>query len=327
MSLGLVADSFLGLLILGLAVWTIAVRGTYAAVVGFVAYGLLVALVWVRLAAVDVALTEAALGSGLMGLLLLRAVACLPPDAPVPASGRVGRVALRVVVGVLCAGLTAVLAAVVLQLPEPAPSLAAAAAQALPTTGLGNPVTGVLIAYRAIDTLLEAVVLVLALIGLWSLAADGAWGGRPGALRTREPGAALVLLAQLLPPVGILVGIHLFWTGANHPGGAFQGGAVLAAMWAIVLVAGLAAAPRVDGRRLRLVLVVGPALFFAIGLAGIWWADAFLGYPADWAKPLILVIEAALTLSIAAALGLLLAGPPASESGPAPAAGAAGRLS
>jgi len=323
MSLALVGDLSLALLILGLAVWTIGARGAYGAVVGFVAYGLLVALVWVRLAAVDVALTEAALGSGLMGLLLLRAAARLPHDPAPPAAGRAGRLALRVLVGLACAALAAGLAAVVLLLPEPAPSLAAAAGAALPATGLGNPVAGVLLAYRAIDTLLEAVVLVLALIGLWSLAADDAWGGRPGALRIGQPGPALVLLAQLLPPLGILVGIHLAWTGANHPGGAFQGAAVLAAMWAIVMVAGLSPPPRVDRRAVRLVLVVGAALFFAIGIGGVWWADAFLAYPADWAKPLILAIEAALTLSLAAALGLLLAGPPAVDPDPV-AAGRAG---
>ena len=60
-------------LVLGVAAWTIGARETFAAVVGFVAYGLLLALVWVRLAAPDVAMTEAALGSGLTGGLLLGA--------------------------------------------------------------------------------------------------------------------------------------------------------------------------------------------------------------------------------------------------------------
>ena len=55
MSLALAADAFLALLILGLAVWIIAASETYGAVVGFVAYGILVALVWVRLGWVDVA--------------------------------------------------------------------------------------------------------------------------------------------------------------------------------------------------------------------------------------------------------------------------------
>ena len=49
-------------------------------------------------------------------------------------------------------------------------------------TDLGNPVTAVLMAYRAIDTLLETVVLLLALLGMWSLAPDRLWGGSPVSL-------------------------------------------------------------------------------------------------------------------------------------------------
>jgi uncharacterized MnhB-related membrane protein len=66
-------DMLLGLLIIGLAIWIVAARDTFAAVVGFVAFGLVVTLVWVRLAAPDIALTEAALGSGLTGGLPLSA--------------------------------------------------------------------------------------------------------------------------------------------------------------------------------------------------------------------------------------------------------------
>ncbi len=72
-------DIGLAVLVLGVAAWTIAARDTFAAVVGFVAYGLLLALVWVRLAAPDVALTEAAIGSGVTGVLLVGASARLRP--------------------------------------------------------------------------------------------------------------------------------------------------------------------------------------------------------------------------------------------------------
>lgn len=41
-------------------------------VILFVVFGLLLALVWARLGAVDVALAEAAIGAGLSGALLLR---------------------------------------------------------------------------------------------------------------------------------------------------------------------------------------------------------------------------------------------------------------
>ena len=216
MSLALAADAFLALLILGLAIWTIAASATYGAVVGFVAYGLLVALVWVRLGSVDVAMTEAALGSGLTGLLLLGAAAHL---APLEAAERRGRPGpwLRLLVGALCVAVTAGLAAVVLSLPEPAPTLGPAVAEHLATLGVKNPVTGVLLGYRAIDTLLETVVLVPALVAVWSLATDPAWGGRPASPGPRDPGSALTLLAQVLPPVGILVGIHLLWDRGRRP--------------------------------------------------------------------------------------------------------------
>ena len=72
------------------AVWTIAARETFAAVVGFVAYGLLLALVWVRLDAVDVALTEAAIGGGLSGVLLLGAAARLRATEALAAGGTPG---------------------------------------------------------------------------------------------------------------------------------------------------------------------------------------------------------------------------------------------
>ena len=43
------------LLLLGLAVWTVVARDAFLAVVGFVVYGLLLALVWVRLSGIDIA--------------------------------------------------------------------------------------------------------------------------------------------------------------------------------------------------------------------------------------------------------------------------------
>ena len=63
----------------------------------------------------------------------------------------------------------------------------------------------------------------LALVGVWSLAPDRFWGGRPTPLRQADPNGALTLLAQLLPPVGIVVGIYILWEGADQPGGAFLG--------------------------------------------------------------------------------------------------------
>jgi hypothetical protein len=160
------------------------------------------------------------------------------------------------------------------------------------------------------DTMLEKVVLLLAIIGVWSLAPDNAWGGHPGPRHQADPLGVLVFLARLLPPIGIVVGIYIFWTGANHPGGAFQGGAILASMWLLAIMAGLTDTPAMGSRRLRFILIVGPGLFLVVGLGGLWFGSAFLAYPPAQAKPLIVGIEVAMILTIAATLGLLLAGAP-----------------
>jgi multisubunit Na+/H+ antiporter MnhB subunit len=285
------------------------VRDAFAAVIAFAAYGLLVAVVWVRLQAVDVALTEAAIGSGLTGLLMLGAAARLRGTERAVQATRPG-LGLRAFAAVLSAAVAAALGTAVWFFVEPAPSLAPAATAELGSTGLGNPVTAVLMAYRATDTLLEKVVLVLAVIGVWSLAPDRAWGGRPGTLYRPDPDGVLPFFARVLPPFGVIVGVYLLWVSADEPGSAFAAGTVLAAMWVLVMMAGLADAPPVGSRRLRLAVLAGPAVFVAVGLAGMLIADAFLAYPVAYAKPLIIAIEIAMVLSIAAMLGMLLAGTP-----------------
>ena len=74
MLLGWLFDGLLGLGLLLLAWWVLASAELFKAVVLFVAFGLLMALAWVRLDAPDVALAEAAIGAGLTGALLLAAL-------------------------------------------------------------------------------------------------------------------------------------------------------------------------------------------------------------------------------------------------------------
>jgi len=51
-------------------------------------------------------------------------------------------------------------------------------------------------------------------------------------------------------------------------------------------------------------------VFISIGFMGSYWAGAFLAYPEQFAKPLILTIEFALMPSLTLILGLLLLGAP-----------------
>ena len=67
-------DITLSLTLIWLAWQLLACEDFFKAVVLFISFGLLMAIVWVRLKAPDVALTEAAIGAGLTGAILLSAL-------------------------------------------------------------------------------------------------------------------------------------------------------------------------------------------------------------------------------------------------------------
>lgn len=85
---GILFDIGLVFTIVWLAVRALAEVKMFKSVVLFIAFGLLTALAWVRLAAPDIALAEAAIGAGITGALLLDAVGHLRGrELPFPALG------------------------------------------------------------------------------------------------------------------------------------------------------------------------------------------------------------------------------------------------
>jgi multisubunit Na+/H+ antiporter MnhB subunit len=309
MTPGWLMDAGLAVSVVAIALWVVLAPGMFAAVVGFVVLGLPLAVVWVRLGAVDVALTEAALMTGATGVLLLAALGRLR-GAEARIMAEAVSVPLRLLAGLLAAVVGIALGVAVVLLPETAPSLAPAVSRNMPSLGIGNPVAGVLMGFRALDTVLECAVLVFALVAVWSFAPDRFWGGIPGPAQAVQRGGPLLLLARVLAPVALVVGIYLAWIGADAPGGKFQGGAVLATGLIILWLAGLINPPPVARTWLRAVAVAGPLVFLGVGLAGMVFAEGFLAYPPGLAKPLIKLIEAAMTVSCAAIIALLVAGPP-----------------
>lgn len=86
---GILFDVGLVFTIVWLAVRALAEVKMFKSVVLFVAFGLLTALAWVRLAAPDIALAEAAIGAGITGALLLDAVGHLRGrELPFPVLGQ-----------------------------------------------------------------------------------------------------------------------------------------------------------------------------------------------------------------------------------------------
>lgn len=74
-------DVVMALLLFWLAWRALLSPDLFTAIILFVAFGLVMALAWVRLQAPDVALAEAAIGAGLTGALLLSAYARLQKPA------------------------------------------------------------------------------------------------------------------------------------------------------------------------------------------------------------------------------------------------------
>jgi hypothetical protein len=81
-------------------------------------------------------------------------------------------------------------------------------------------------------------------------------------------------------------------------------------MWMIIMMARLGEAPAIGERWMRIAFAAGPIVFVGVGVLGFAAASGFLAYPVGFAKPVIIFVEIFMTLSIAATLPMLVAGPP-----------------
>jgi multisubunit Na+/H+ antiporter MnhB subunit len=285
--------------VLPILAWRIlATDDVHEAVVLFIALGLLAAVAWARLDAPDIALVEAAVGTGITGALLVGTVRAIGPEPST--SHRAPSIALAVLAFAGALGIATTLTT----LPATDPGLGDMVRASVPQTGVGNPVTAVLLDIRSYDTLLEMAVLVVAVLAVRSRAADVA-------LRDDDPTRPImaVLVRALLPGL-VLVAGYLLWRGAAAPGGAFQAAAVLAGGGILAILAGTIRSPDPYSRWVRGGLVFGPSVFLAIAAFPLLVGAHVLEYPDGWGKTLIFAIELALTFSIALVLVLFFPGSP-----------------
>ncbi len=186
--------------------------------------------------------------------------------------------------------------------PVSTPGLADAVAHLQERSGVESPVTAVLLNFRGYDTLLEVMVLLLAVIGAWSLTEAPA----PSQITAISP--VQMGAVRLLVPVMCLVAAYLVWQGSHLAGGAFQGGAILGAAGVLLLVSELPWLREIPIFSLRIGLVLGPLVFVGTALLCLLFSGDLLGYPEGTAGWLILLIETACAFSIGLTLALLFAG-------------------
>jgi multisubunit Na+/H+ antiporter MnhB subunit len=304
----LILDVLLIVALLWLAQRSLASPDLFTGVVVFIAFGLLLALAWVRLRAPDVALAEAAIGSGLTGALFLSTLARLnrmdqvAGEHATPVGEPRAGLILRLALGGGLAAIMALTGWAVYRLPTETTGLAVAVQEQLAASGVSNPVTAVLLNFRAYDTLLEVGVLLLAVVAVWALAQADAVSPQP---RARPVQLALV---NLLAPIMLVTAGYLLWVGSSAPGGAFQAGALLGGAGVLVMLTRPDWAALGDGWGLRASLAAGLAVFLVAGLLMMLSGGRLLEYPRDWAGALVLIIEAAATISIGLTLALLFLG-------------------
>jgi multisubunit Na+/H+ antiporter MnhB subunit len=310
-----IIDLLLGILMVLLAGASLLLSQLFISVMAFIGLGLVVAVVWARLGAVDIALAEAMIGSGITGALFLAALSRMAPgeenDGANPAArpGLAGRAHFKVIrwrhatAVAMIAAATVLLLWSVLPLPAPDGSIPALVARNLPDSGVSNPVTAVLLNFRAYDTLLEIGVVLLALLGMKAV------GGLRQAGRPSRPESVLAGFYRLILPVMIVFSAYMVWVGKDEPGGAFQAAALLAAGGIIGCVAGarpLSQALPAAGR--RIMVSAGFAVFLSLGIISWIQSGEFLTFAPATAGWAILVIEVMATVSIALALIVLFAG-------------------
>ncbi len=187
------------------------------------------------------------------------------------------------------------------------PRLADLALARVPESGVSNPVTSVLLNFRAYDTLLELAVLLAAILGIWSTGS-----AVPGFLTS---GPVLSSLTASVVPLLVLTAGYMLWVGGHAPGGAFQAGALLGAAGVILRLSGRPSAGLPPLPWLRVGIMLGVLVFTLTAVVLMVVGAGFLTFPLTVAKWLILTIEAAATLAIGAALAAAyLAGEPLSGS-------------
>lgn len=281
------------LLPLGAAI-AIAARRPLTAVTSLGVTGIAIALIFLRYGAPDLALTQLLVETLLVVIfaLVLARVPTPTLSMPEPWFHKVRDAGIAIVVG---GGVTAALLATQ-SVPIDMTVSDFYGEQSVPGGYGRNVVNVILVDFRALDTMGEIVVLMLAAVGVAALlrtlsnsstgmiGAIGKDNASPFITANREPaeegiGSSLVLrtIVPALMPLLLLFAIFLFLRGHHEPGGGFIGGLVAsAAIGLLVFSHGGAATQRAFRLKPRVLMASGIAVALLAGLIGLASEGSFL---------------------------------------------------
>ena len=134
-----------------------------------------------------------------------------------------------------------------------------------------NAVTSIYLGYRIYDTLFEALMLLIAAIGVSHMSWFSDQDKIEGTIEAvPKPGAVDIYTIRIICPIILLFGIYLVFNGHISPGGGFQGGAAVASFFICRYMI-----HSVSNVRLNKIMVMEKITFVAIVLLAIFFI--FLG--------------------------------------------------
>ncbi len=305
---------FLLTLLVITAIAIVRTENLFAAVMLMGIASLLIAGNFFLLDAVDVALTEAAVGAGISTVLFLSALALTSDHERSKPSNKA--LSFSVV-----AAAALILIYATFDKPRFGDPQAPVQTHVAPwyfeqtqaSIDIPNVVTAVLGSFRAYDTLGEVFVVFTAGIGVLFLL-GGSRNNQPRIDRAADAGLRhhliLRVVGRVLIPFILLFGLYVQFHGEYGPGGGFQAGAIIAS--AIVLFALLEGEDRalkaLPQPLLLGLMIGGPLLYGAVGLMGIVLGGNFLDYSVLASESIagqqrgILLIEAGVGMTVTGVL-------------------------
>lgn len=145
--------------------------------------------------------------------------------------------------------------------------------QNIQEVGAANLVTAVVVTYRGLDTLGEVTILFLtaAIIGFFlKLQVTNANKEES----KRKPSEIFETSARVLTPIIFVLGIYVFVNGHLTPGGGFQGGAIIASSFVLMLLVGQTG--HFNSKLFNVIESISGVVFVFVGALGIALAGGFL---------------------------------------------------
>ena len=295
------------------AMAVVILRDLFAIVMLYGIYGLLSASIFVKLDAVDVAFTEAAVSMGITTVLMLSTLAL---TTRMEKPSRHGMLLPFLVVSIT----GSVLIYGTLDMPHFANPNAPIHLHVAPyyientlqDTGIPNMVTAVLASYRGYDTLGELVVIFTAGIGVLILLGTLGRGQDQTQYADVSMHHHIVLrvIAKLLIPFILLFALYAQFHADYGPGGGFQAGVIFAAAFILfAIIYGMSSTYRVIRPAvLRTLMSVGVLLFAGTGVVSLLLGGKYLDYNKLGQDPLhgqhlgIFLVELGVGISVAAVI-------------------------